>query len=94
MWEEFGNDTITCMARGTRYLAKIWQSAWDAGDGDANIGVGAPIKDLAKKKRAIMALYNDPDVAPSVGLDHYPDNIKSDWSGIKRPPAPVSSKTK
>ena len=80
MWKEFGDDTITCMARGTRYLAKIWQSAWKAGDGDDNIGNGS-----VAKEKDIMELYNDPDVVPSIGLDHYPDDVNADWSGIKRP---------
>jgi hypothetical protein len=79
MWEEFGNDTITCMARGTRYLARIWQSAWDAGDGDTNIGMGG-----VAKEADIMDLYNDPDIVPSVALDHYPEDVRSDWSGIER----------
>jgi hypothetical protein len=76
MWEKFGDATITCMARGTRYLAKVWQSAWDVGRGDQNIGKGPVITE-----QAIMDLYNDPGVIPSVGLNHYP-NVNSDWSGI------------
>jgi len=79
MWEEFGDDTITCMARGTRYLTKIWQAAWDAGDGDATIGSGSTLKE-----RDIEKLYNDPDVVPSIGLDRYPDDMDADWSTIKR----------
>jgi hypothetical protein len=43
MWDAFGDDTLTCMARGTRYLAKIWQGAWDLGNGDVNIGVGCAL---------------------------------------------------
>jgi hypothetical protein len=87
MWEEFGDDTITCMARGTRYLAKIWQAAWDAGDGDGNIGAGSRIKEAA-----IMQLYNNPDVVPSTGLNQYPADMKADWSAIKRVPSPASEK--
>ena len=75
------------MARGTRYLAKIWQAAWDAGDGDGNIGAGSRIKDAA-----IMQLYNDPDVVPSIGLNQYPADMKTDWSAIKRTLAPASEK--
>jgi hypothetical protein len=83
MWKVFGNDTITCMARGTRYVAKIWQDAWDAGNGDRNIAAGGRIKN-----DAIMRLYDDPDVLPSIALNQYPRNMKSDWSDIKRPPPP------
>jgi hypothetical protein len=87
MWEEFGDGTITCMARGTRYLAKIWQAAWDAGDGDRNIGAGSRIEEAA-----IMDLYNDPAVVPSIGLNHYPADMNADWSGIKLSPTPASAK--
>ncbi|UWU21376.1 hypothetical protein N2601_19440 [Rhizobium sp. CB3060] len=79
MWDDFGDRTITCMARGTRYLAKIWQAAWEQGNGDANIQAAAAITEAA-----IMALYNDPDKMPSVALDRYPDDRNSDWSKITR----------
>jgi hypothetical protein len=79
MWEEFGDDTVTCMARGTRYLAKIWQAAWDAGSGDTNIGSSS-----RRKESDIMDLYNDPDILPSIPLDHYPSNKDGDWSTIQR----------
>lgn len=82
MWDKFGDDTVTCMARGTRYLAKLWQGAWDAGNGDANIGEGG-----RRKESSIMDIYNDPDKLPSIPLDHYPANAASDWSTIKRTPA-------
>jgi hypothetical protein len=89
MWEEFGDETTTCMARGTRYLAKLWQSAWDAGDGDTNIGAGS-----ARSEKEIMALYENPDVVPSLGLDQYPDDVKTDWAGITHPAAAGSAKKK
>jgi hypothetical protein len=80
MWAAFGGDTVTCMARGTRYLARIWQAAWDAGEGDSNLG-GAG----ACTPGDIMNLYNDPDVVPSVALDRYPADAGSDWSKITHP---------
>jgi hypothetical protein len=70
LWKKFGNKTVTCMARGTRYLAKIWQAAWEVGGGD---------------EKAIMDLYKDSKVIPSVGLNQYPDDVRSDWSKIVRP---------
>jgi hypothetical protein len=79
MWTEFGDDTVTCMARGTRYLAKIWQAAWDVGNGDANIGSAS-----RRKEGDLMDLYNDPGVVPSIPLDRYPANKDSDWSTIQR----------
>jgi hypothetical protein len=78
MWDAFGDDTVTCMARGTRYLAKVWQAAWDLGNGDANIGVGRGLKE-----NDLMKLYNSADVPPSIALDQYPDDKDSDWSKIK-----------
>jgi hypothetical protein len=81
MWEMFGDDTITCMARGTRYLAKIWQAAWDAGNGDTNIAEGG-----RRKESNIMDIYNDQDKLPSIPLDRYPANSSGDWSAIKRSP--------
>lgn len=94
MWDEFGEATVTCMARGTRYLTAIWQAAWDAGDGDANIGAGSVLK-----QPDLMKLYSDPNVAPSIPLDHYPDDRDADWSAIKiappgSPPVPVKKKPK
>jgi hypothetical protein len=59
------------MARGCRYLAKIWLSAWEAGEGDNRIGEGS-----ARKAEAIMALYNDPKTVPSVRLDKYEAILK------------------
>ncbi len=44
MLDAFGDDTVTCMARGTRYLEKDWQAAWHLGNGDANVGVGRALK--------------------------------------------------
>jgi len=81
MWETFGDDTVTCMARGTRYLTKLWQAAWSLGNGDANIKLSSAIR-----KKDLMQLYNDPDVVPSIALDKYPPRDKrlDDWSGLKR----------
>jgi hypothetical protein len=82
MWEAFGDDTVTCMARGTRYLAKLWQAAWKLGNGDANIKPTTAIK-----KKDLADLYNNPDVVPSLALNRYPVKAKrkDDWSGLKRP---------
>ncbi|PZM08058.1 hypothetical protein [Rhizobium tubonense] len=79
MWVTFGDKTVTCMARGTRYLAAIWQAAWELGGGDGNIGSGSSLKE-----ENLMALYNNPDKMPSVALNVYPDDIAADWALIKR----------
>ncbi len=85
LWTEFGDRTITCMARGTRTLAAIWQAAWDQGGGERKIGAGRSVT-----QAAIARLYNDRDVCPSVGLDQYPNDKDADWSAIKRPAPPKS----
>jgi len=79
MWDEFGERTITVMARGTRYLAALWQAAWTLGGGDGTIGTGPRID-----PKEIQKLYESQDVVPSVPLDHYPSDPESDWSTIKR----------
>jgi hypothetical protein len=81
MWDTFGDDTITCMARGTRYLAALWSAAWQLGGGETTIGDGGVVDE-----GAIMTLYNDPDEMPSIALDRYPSDPDSDWSTIARNP--------
>jgi hypothetical protein len=80
MWDTFGEATVTCMARGTRFLAALWDSAWREGGGDRTI---ADV--TAVPPEHLMKLYLDPDVAPSILLDNYPDDPKSDWSTLQRP---------
>ena len=71
LWEDFGERTVECMARGARYLGKIWQGAWMAGKGDSKIGEGSK-----RKEADLMKLYNDPKVVPSVRLDKYEGILK------------------
>ena len=80
LWEDLGAATVTCMARGTLYLAAVWQGAWSVGGADSRINLLEKID-----PQDIMALYNDPDVAPSVPLDSYLEDRNADWSAIKRP---------
>jgi hypothetical protein len=80
MWKTFGKRTITCMARGTRYLAALWQAAWEAGEGEKQIGEGPTITE-----KQMMDLYNDSTIVPSVALNQYPDDMHEDWSKIARP---------
>ncbi|MDQ3917024.1 MAG: hypothetical protein M3348_00855, partial [Acidobacteriota bacterium] len=37
MWAALGDRTVEVMAAGCRYLAHLWQSAWEQGQGAANI---------------------------------------------------------
>ena len=66
MWETFGTRTVKCMARGTRYLAKIWEGAWGIGKAKTKIGKGSILQESD-----LMRLYNDPKFVPSVRLDQY-----------------------
>lgn len=64
MWEELGPRTVEVMTDGCRYLAHLWDSAWKAGDGDANIKTLTAVTDQALSK-----VYLDHDFIPSVTLD-------------------------
>jgi hypothetical protein len=59
----FGNDTVSVMSFGCRLLARLWENAWAAGDGDRTI------KDLsASTHKDLRALYVQRDVLPSFRL--------------------------
>ena len=68
MWAAFGDQTVECMARGSRYLAKVWGGAWEAGGGDTHLD-----RNFKATETELMALYNDPvGFAPSWALNKYP----------------------
>lgn len=75
MWEDFGVRTIEVMARGTRYLAKIWEGAWTSGNGNTKIGVGRKLLEEDLKK-----LYDDKSFLPSIALNQY--KLKKDGHPI------------
>jgi hypothetical protein len=67
MWGEFGDRTAEVMVLGIRYLAMIWQSAWEAGGGDA-----VPKSKLVKiNQDRLRELYNDQDdpLLPSLTIN-------------------------
>ena len=64
MWADLGEATIACMARGSRYLAAIWDSAWQAGGHNK-------ITTTDVSTAALQKLYESPDFAKSVPLDKY-----------------------
>src|SRR5207249_11401881 len=76
MWDQFGTETITCMARGCRYLAAVWQAAWGEA-GDAKIGEGTK-----RKEEDIEALYDNSDFLPSLRLDKYKLGTAFGASGV------------
>jgi hypothetical protein len=49
LWHEFGDATVDVMAMGSRLLARLWESAWVQGGGDAKLKGGVQKQaDLAK----------------------------------------------
>jgi hypothetical protein len=64
MWGEFDDRTVQCMARGSRYLAKVWLGVLDGGRGRHE-----DRRRIKAKKATIMGLYNDPKFIPSVRLE-------------------------
>jgi hypothetical protein len=71
MWASFGTPTIKCMARGSRYLAKMWNDAWVLGKGSTKIGQGSK-----HTQKQIAKLYNDKNFLKSVPLNEYPGILK------------------
>lgn len=64
LYEQFGERTIEVLARGCKYLAAIWDAAWEIGNGNSKI------KSLTKVKEAdLIALYREPSELPSLHLD-------------------------
>jgi hypothetical protein len=63
LWRKFGNKTIKNMQSGAHLLAVLWESAWAAGNGDANVGSTAGLT-----KEEAMAICADFDFIPSVSI--------------------------
>jgi len=64
LWEKFGKRTCGVMADGARVLAKIWQAAWNAGNGDNITGLGPIATDLLVRE------YSNSKFVESLDLDH------------------------
>jgi hypothetical protein len=64
LWNKFGDDTIAVIADGSRYLAHLWNSAWEQGDGDHTI-----TDHDATDTQALIDLYSDRTFLPSHTLD-------------------------
>ena len=52
MWAKLGDRTVTVIARGIQYLAMLWASAWEEGQGSANVSDTSTIPHAA-----LRALY-------------------------------------
>lgn len=64
LWKAFGKQTISVMQDGAHLVAVIWESAWEAGQGEAKVSSAA-----ALSKDASMKIVSDPDFVPSVTVD-------------------------
>jgi hypothetical protein len=64
LWDKFGEDTVQVIANGCRMLAHIWETAWKAGGGDANI---AELGEVGQTD--LVDLYTSHDFMPSFTLD-------------------------
>jgi hypothetical protein len=62
--EQFEDWTVTCLARGSIYLAAIWTAAWTEGNGGQTIGDGGLVK-----SEDLISLYSDRSELPSMHLD-------------------------
>ena len=81
LWDAFGDQTIAVMADGVRVLAHIWQSAWDAGNGNAISGSALRIEDPAD----LIGLYTDQAFVESVDLDHIDAILAAGTGGLPAP---------
>lgn len=66
LWEAFSTETIATMADGARLLARLWEGAWAAGNGDRL----ADNRMRAARESTLMRLYRNPQFLPSLDLDH------------------------
>jgi hypothetical protein len=64
LWERFDKPTAEVMALGARYLACLWESAWNAGKGNAARHAIGPVQQSSLKK-----LYEDTNFMKSYELD-------------------------
>jgi hypothetical protein len=64
LWERLGERTIDVMADGCFCLAQLWDSAWQEGQGDANI-----LRFDAIDEATLAGLCQNPQFLPSYSLD-------------------------
>jgi hypothetical protein len=64
MWKAFSKQTISVMQDGAHLVAVIWESAWEAGQGEENVSSTAPLSE-----DAAMEIVSEADFVPSVTVD-------------------------
>jgi hypothetical protein len=75
LWSKFGRKTIKNMQSGSHLLAVLWESAWRAGDGEANV-----TSTRALSQDEAMRICADFDFIRSVSIDRI-------GALLRRPPA-------
>jgi hypothetical protein len=63
LWSKFGTKTIQAMRGGTHLVAVLWESAWQAGDGDGNIK-----RTSALTRKEAMDTVKDAKFVPSMSI--------------------------
>jgi hypothetical protein len=71
LWQDYGQQTIRVMQKGTHLLACLWEGAWEAGNGERRVERGTTID-----KRAAMDLVADPRFLPSLTVDKIDDVLR------------------
>jgi hypothetical protein len=62
LFDKFGDQTISVIARGSRYLSAVWQAAWNVGNNNITVFDGVD-------KTALQDLYKEPTNLQSYHLD-------------------------
>ena len=62
LYDQFGDQTISVIARGSRYLSAVWEAAWNAGHNNIAVFEGVD-------KTALQDLYKEPTNLQSYHLD-------------------------
>lgn len=72
LWEDFGQQTIECIARGCAYQAAIWEAAWELGGGKV-ADYSDEDFDSDTFKKSLKKLYENPEELKSYYLDQIGD---------------------
>jgi len=71
LWDHFKDQTVTVLFDACRYLALLWESAWEEGDGDTTMNNLGEID-----QDALKALYMDKTFLPSYTLNKISPALK------------------
>jgi len=71
LWSEFGEDTISAMQAGTHLVAVLWESAWNAGNGEAEVQ-----RTSALTHKEAMDIVKDAKFLPSMSIGQIGEALK------------------